>query len=256
MKTRSTLALAAIAAFASVSAQDDKKPAEAAKPAEASKPAEAEKPAAVPMDKISYLMAHEILAMQKNQLGEQGLSINLEQYLAGARDSFDGKAMKYPKEELDAAYAAFQQHMATQSERMVAEQQKKGEAAKGKGAKYLADNGKRKEITTTASGLQYEVLKAGEGDKPKVTDTVSCHYKGTLIDGTEFDSSYKRGEPASFPLQGVIKGWTEALQLMPVGSKWKLHIPSELGYGEGGSPPNIGPNEALVFEVELLSIVK
>ena len=109
-------------------------------------------------------------------------------------------------------------------------------------------------MTTTATGLQYQVLQAAEGKKPAADDTVKVHYRGTLLDGTEFDSSYARGEPVSYPVNAVIPAWTEALQLMPVGSKWKIFIPSELGYGPGGAGDKIGPNAALVFEVELLQI--
>ena len=122
------------------------------------------------------------------------------------------------------------------------------------GQKFLADNGKRAGVTTTASGLQYEVIKAGTGNKPAATDQVKVHYHGTTIDGSVFDSSVDRGEPVTFGLGQVIKGWTEALQLMPVGSKWKIYIPSELGYGEQAAGPKIKPNSTLIFEVELLSI--
>jgi len=128
--------------------------------------------------------------------------------------------------------------------------------AKAAGDKFLAENGKRKEVTTTKSGLQYEVIKVGTGHKPAITDTVSVHYHGTLIDGKVFDSSVERGMPITFGVQQVIKGWTEVLQLMPVGSKWKIFIPSQLAYGENGAGGDIGPNEALIFEVELLGIVK
>lgn len=124
------------------------------------------------------------------------------------------------------------------------------------GAAFLAANGERKEVTTLASGLQYEIMKAGNGDKPKATDKVVCHYHGTLIDGTVFDSSVRRGEPATFPVNGVIQGWVEALQLMPVGSKWKLYIPYNLGYGARGAGESIPPYATLIFEVELLSIAK
>jgi FKBP-type peptidyl-prolyl cis-trans isomerase FklB len=130
-----------------------------------------------------------------------------------------------------------------------------GDKAKTDGVKFLEENKKRKEVTTTASGLQYEILKKGDGPKPAATDNVQVHYKGTLINGKEFDSSYKRGEPAEFPCTGVIKGWTEALQLMPVGSKWMLYIPPALAYGENGAGGDIGPNATLIFEVELLDIV-
>ena len=120
---------------------------------------------------------------------------------------------------------------------------------------FLTANGAKEGVVTTASGLQYSIITAGAGDKPAVTDTVEVHYQGTLLDGTEFDSSYKRGATVSFPLNGVIPGWTEALQLMPVGSKWKLFIPADLAYGAGGTGGGpIGPNQALIFEVELVAI--
>jgi FKBP-type peptidyl-prolyl cis-trans isomerase len=122
------------------------------------------------------------------------------------------------------------------------------------GQKFLADNGKRAGVTTTASGLQYEVIKTGTGPKPAADNTVKVHYHGTTIDGKVFDSSVDRGEPVTFGLGQVIKGWTEALQLMPVGSKWKIYIPSELGYGEQAAGPKIKPNSVLIFEVELISI--
>jgi len=122
------------------------------------------------------------------------------------------------------------------------------------GAAFRAKNGERTEVTTTASGLQYEVLAEGAGASPNRSDRVTVHYRGTLIDGTEFDSSYRRGQPATFPLSGVIAGWTEALQLMRVGSKHRIVLPPELGYGRRGAPPQIGPNATLVFDVELLGI--
>ena len=122
------------------------------------------------------------------------------------------------------------------------------------GRKFLEENSKKEGVITLASGLQYEVITNGSGDKPKLEDNVTTHYHGTLIDGTVFDSSVDRGEPASFPVGGVIKGWTEALQLMSVGSKWKLYVPYDLAYGERGAGPQIGPYSTLIFEVELLSI--
>ena len=137
-----------------------------------------------------------------------------------------------------------------QQEQMQAE----GAASKKEGTEFLAANKNKDGVVTLPSGLQYKVLTQGTGPKPAATDSVVCNYRGTLINGTEFDSSYKRGEPASFPVNGVIKGWTEALQLMPVGSKWQLFIPSELAYGERSPAPEIGPNSTLIFEVELLSI--
>lgn len=121
------------------------------------------------------------------------------------------------------------------------------------GEAFLAENGKRETVTTLPSGLQYEIIKQGEGERPLLNHTVTCHYHGTTINGEIFDSSVKRGQPASFPLNGVIKGWTEALQLMPVGSKWKLFIPPQLAYGNRNISREIGPNSTLIFEVELIS---
>jgi len=131
-----------------------------------------------------------------------------------------------------------------------------GDKNSKEGEEFLAKNKTKSGVVTTASGLQYEIIKAGTGPKPKAEDEVKCHYAGTTIDGKEFDSSIKRGEPATFPVNRVIPGWTEALQLMPVGSKWKLYIPASLAYGERGAGQDIKPNSALIFEVELLEIVK
>jgi FKBP-type peptidyl-prolyl cis-trans isomerase FkpA len=129
------------------------------------------------------------------------------------------------------------------------------QAALEKGRKYLEDNGQRSGIVTTVSGLQYEVVQAGTGKSPKATDTVLVHYEGTLIDGTVFDSSYRRNEPIDFPLNQVIKGWTEGVQLMQEGAKYRFYLPSELAYGVRGAGPDIGPNEALIFVVELLKVM-
>ena len=129
-----------------------------------------------------------------------------------------------------------------------------GAANSKEGTAFLAANKSKEGVVTLPSGLQYKILKAGTGPKPTASDTVVCNYSGTLISGKEFDSSYKRGQPATFPVSGVIKGWTEALQLMPVGSKWQLFIPSDLAYGERGAGGDIGPDSTLIFEVELLSI--
>jgi FKBP-type peptidyl-prolyl cis-trans isomerase len=152
----------------------------------------------------------------------------------------DGVKRLFPdtQEELMAAMQAFEASMQAKAAM-------RGQASKAVGDKFLADNGKRKGVTTTASGLQYEVIKAGDGPKPAATDKVNVHYHGTLIDGKVFDSSVERGQPITFGVQEVIKGWTEALQLMPVGSKWKIFIPSQLAYGEHGAGGDIGPNEAL-----------
>ena len=127
--------------------------------------------------------------------------------------------------------------------------------AKQAGEAFLAENATKEGIQTTDSGLQYRIVEEGSGPTPTISDTVRCHYAGTLIDGTEFDSSYKRGQPAEFPVSGVIAGWTEALQMMPAGSKWEVFLPSEIAYGSRGAGGAIGPNETLVFTIELLDIV-
>jgi FKBP-type peptidyl-prolyl cis-trans isomerase len=145
------------------------------------------------------------------------------------------------------ANALFREHNAAVRDRASAK-------AKAEGEKFLEENKTKPEVVTLPSGLQYKKLKQGDGPKPAQTDTVTCHYRGTLVDGTEFDSSYGRGEPANFAVTGVIKGWTEALQLMPVGSKWQLYIPSNLAYGPAGHSPKIAPNSALIFDIELIGI--
>jgi FKBP-type peptidyl-prolyl cis-trans isomerase FklB len=129
-----------------------------------------------------------------------------------------------------------------------------GETNKAEGAAFLKANGAKAGVTTLPSGLEYEILTAGTGPRPKADDVVICNYRGSLLSGTEFDSSYKRGQPETFPVGGVIKGWTEVLQKMPVGSKWRVYIPADLAYGEKGAPPDIGPNAVLTFDIELLSI--
>jgi len=180
------------------------------------------------------------------QLGDQlrenpPPGISLDAVIAGIRDAFSGAASQVGPEELNASFAVIR-------ERMQAEAQQKAEAAAGEG------KGQREGVTTLPSGLQYEVLTAGEGDKPSAEDQVRTHYHGTLIDGTVFDSSYQRGQPAEFPVGGVIAGWTEALQLMGVGSKWRLYVPSELAYGAQGVG-SIPPHSVLVFDVELLAVL-
>ena len=187
------------------------------------------------------------------QMGEQlranpfeGLDITAVQ--AGLADAFKNLEAQVDNDTLGKAFNDIHQKMqAAKSEQF--------KEAVAQGESYLADNAKRAEITVTDSGLQYEVLTAGSGDKPKATSTVRTHYHGTLLDGSVFDSSYNRGEPAEFPVNGVIKGWTEALQMMPVGSKWRLHVPHTLAYGEQGAGGAIGPFSTLVFDVELLDIV-
>lgn len=186
------------------------------------------------------------------QLGKQ-LSDNpppgadLDAIIAGIRDAFFGQPSRVAEDELNASFKVIR-------EIMQAEAQAKAEAAAGEGRAFLEENAKRDGITVLASGLQYEVLQAGEGAKPSRESTVRTHYHGTLIDGTVFDSSYDRGQPAEFPVGGVIAGWTEALQLMATGSKWRLYVPSELAYG-AQAVGSIPAHSVLVFDVELLDIL-
>ena len=172
---------------------------------------------------------------------------------AGLDDAFNGREPKLDEAARDAVKNTVAQAMQA---RQASERAQAAQAATAKGEAFLKENAAREGVTTTESGLQYEVLAAGDGAKPTAADSVTVHYKGTLIDGTEFDSSYARGEPVSFPLANVIPGWTEGVQLMSPGAKYKFVIPSALAYGERGAGNRIGPNETLVFEVELLSIEK
>jgi FKBP-type peptidyl-prolyl cis-trans isomerase len=172
----------------------------------------------------------------------QDIQLNLDEVTKGLRDTLND-APKMTEAQSQDAIQTWQKEW----------QSKRGGINKKKADAFLAENGKKPGVKTTASGLQYEVLTEGTGKMPTINDTVSVHYRGTLIDGKEFDSSYKRNAPAEFPVTGVIKGWTEALQMMKVGSKWKLVIPPNIAYGEQGRP-GIPPNSALIFEVELLSI--
>ena len=186
------------------------------------------------------------------QMGDQLKSvfdgISLPAALTGIQDAFNDADTRVDDADINQAFRIIQEQMQAQKD-----EQAKVLAAEGDA--FLADNAQREEVSVTESGLQYEVIKAGEGDIPQATSTVRTHYRGTLIDGTEFDSSYSRNEPTEFPVNGVIAGWTEALQLMPVGSHWKLYIPYQLAYGERGAGGAIGPYQALVFELELLDIV-
>lgn len=166
----------------------------------------------------------------------------------GVVDALEGKEMAVAVEDLRTAFGVI-------NERMQAAQAERAKEASAEGQKFLDENAQREGVTVTESGLQYEVITEGSGEKPTAASTVKTHYHGTLIDGTVFDSSYDRGEPVEFPVGGVIKGWTEALQMMSVGSKWRLAIPYELAYGEQGAGGAIGPFQTLVFDVELLEIV-
>jgi len=198
--------------------------------------------------KVSYSMG---VDMGRN-LHQQGIDVNPDVLVQGLKDGIAGGATKMTDDEMKTTMQTFIQGM---KEKMQAKQAAAGADNKTKGEAYLADNKKKEGWQTTPSGLQYKIVTTGTGDKPKATDTVVTQYRGTTVDGTEFDSSYKRNEPAEFPVNAVIPGWTEALQMMPVGSKWQLAIPSSLAYGEN-APPQIGPNSVLLFDIELIGIKK
>jgi FKBP-type peptidyl-prolyl cis-trans isomerase FklB len=200
-------------------------------------------------DKASYSIGYDIGESFK----KQKIDLNIDNLVAGLKEALAGKDAALPKEERDKTLQAFQKEM---MEKQMAASKEAAAKNLTEGEKFLTENKKKEGVKTTASGLQYKVLKEGSGASPKETDTVVTNYKGTLIDGTEFDSSYKRNEPATFPVNRVIKGWTEALQLMKPGAKYQLFIPSALAYGERGAGQTIGPNATLIFEVELLSIVQ
>jgi len=190
-------------------------------------------------DKVSYSIGMNI----GFNLSKQKVDINPDILAAGIKDAVAGKP-QLTQDQVKDVMAQFEKDMEQK-------QKQAGEKNKADGAKFLEDNKKKPGVKTTSSGLQYKVEKEGTGAPPKATDMVTVNYRGTLIDGTEFDSSYKRGQPATFPVNGVIKGWTEALQLMKVGSKYQLWIPSNLAYGERSVSPELGPNATLIFEVEL-----
>ncbi len=183
----------------------------------------------------------------------QGVEIEEADFLDGLRAALSGGESKWTEAEMMAAMQELQREMMAKQQAAAEEQSKVNVTA---GEEFLASNKEREGVTTTASGLQYEVITGGDGPSPAATDTVTVHYRGTLIDGTEFDSSYARNAPATFALNQVIPGWTEGVQLMSVGSKFKFYVPSELGYGMRGAGPKIGPGAALIFEVELLEIAE
>jgi FKBP-type peptidyl-prolyl cis-trans isomerase FklB len=198
-------------------------------------------------DKASYSIGYDIGSTFK----KQNVDLNADALFTGLKDALGGKEALLTKEDREKTLEVFQKEM---MEKQVAASKEAATKNAAEGEKFLAENKKKDGVKTTASGLQYKVLKEGSGESPKETDTVVTNYRGTLLDGTEFDSSYKRNEPASFPVNRVIKGWTEALQLMKPGAKYQLFIPSALAYGERGAGRDIGPNATLIFEVELLSV--
>jgi FKBP-type peptidyl-prolyl cis-trans isomerase FklB len=223
--------------------------------AQSEKAKPASNPAAAPKGAELKAKASYALGLNLSQgLKSQGVEIDVEEMIKGLRDGFSTSAPKMTPEEMQSILTAFQKEL--QEQKMAG---MKADAEKGakEGAAFLAENAKKEGVKVLPSGLQYKVLKQGAGQKPTSKNVVKTHYRGTLIDGREFDSSYKRGEPAEFPVGGVIAGWTEALQLMPVGSKYQLFIPAKLAYGEQAPPGSIIPaNGTLIFEVELLGIVQ
>lgn len=194
------------------------------------------------IDKVSYSLG---LSIASNLISSGVKTINAEAFNDAMNTVFAGKMPEIMPDEANNILQDYFDKL----------QKEQGNAAEEAGKKYLEENKKREGVVVLPSGLQYKILKAGDGPKPKAADTVKCHYEGRLINGQVFDSSIRRGEPAEFPVSGVIAGWVEALQLMPVGSKWQLYIPSELAYGAHGAGQSIGPNETLIFDVELLAIV-
>lgn len=200
-----------------------------------------------PKEKLSYALGMDL----GNQFKSQSVDIDPDIFVKAMKDIMSGGRMLMTDDDARSTIATWQKDM---RQKQQAQRAATADKNKADGEAFLEKNKNAEGVVALPSGLQYKILRAGDGRKPSLEDTVVCHYRGTLIDGTEFDSSFKRNEPATFPLKGVIKGWTEALQLMPVGSKWQLFIPPALAYGERGAGAAIGPNATLIFEVELLSI--
>lgn len=205
---------------------------------------EAGKPVSEPQ-KLSYAFGYNVGQKIKTEVPE----LDAAAFNQAVHDAMTGRSSRLNEAETQEVISAFQQ-------KRHAEVTQRAESNRKAGQEFLAANKKKKGVVTLPSGLQYKVIKSAKGDKPGPADTVVAHYRGTLVDGTEFDSSYKRGAPASFPVSGVIKGWQQVLPLMSVGSKWRVFIPAELAYGPRGAGNGIGPNETLIFEIELLKINK
>ncbi|MGE0158106.1 MAG: FKBP-type peptidyl-prolyl cis-trans isomerase [Gemmatimonadales bacterium] len=204
-----------------------------------------------PLDTNDQKAAYGIGMNMGTQLRAANERLDRAAFMRGFEDGLQGAEADVPEAEVQAALTEFGSQLEAQAN---AARAREGEENAAAGTAYLAQNGAKPGVTTTESGLQYEVMRAGDGARPSPSSVVRIHYRGTLIDGTEFDSSYGRGEPAEFSLDGVIAGFSEALQLMPVGSQYRIVIPAEIGYGPSGSGP-IGPNSTLIFEIELLEIV-
>jgi len=199
-------------------------------------------------DKFSYALGMNF----GESFRKQGLDLDTAVFAKAFAEAFSTGKTAMSEQDMQSLLKAAAQEI---RKKQAAEQAEKAQQSQAEGEKFLADNKTKEGVVALPSGLQYKILKQGTGEKPSLEDTVVCNYKGTLINGTEFDASEKHGGPASFPVKGVIAGWTEALQLMPVGSKWQLFVPSNLAYGAQG-PPDLGPNATLIFEVELVSIQK
>jgi len=221
-------------------------------PATAAKSATPGAPLKTRKEKFSYALGMNIGNGLGTNLKRQSVEFDPVLVAQGLKDILAGSKTRLTTEQAQAVLKEVQDEITKEQQ---AKTQAAGAKNKADGDAYLAANKAKEGVVTLPSGLQYKILTAGTGPKPTAADSVVCNYRGTLIDGTEFDSSYKRGQPATFPVTGVIKGWTEALQLMPVGSKWQLFIPSDMAYGDQGQPrAGIGPSSTLVFEVELMSI--
>jgi FKBP-type peptidyl-prolyl cis-trans isomerase FklB len=187
-------------------------------------------------------------------LKQQEIEVDADLFIKGLQDGLSGGRLLMSEDEIARTMAIVRSELKQKRMQLIRARAKDAEENRKEGETFLAENKARGGVVTLSSGLQYKILKQGDGKKPTEADTVEFHYRGTLIDGTEFDSSYRRGQPATFKVTGVIPGWKEALQLMPVGSKWQLFIPPQLAYGPGGAGRDIGPNVTLIFEVELLAI--
>lgn len=210
-----------------------------------------QEPAAASLETTEQRLSYSIAYSVGSRMGADDIPLDSDAFIQGVSDALEGIEPRLTPEEMQAEMQAYQDTAMAEREAAQAALAAANEAAS---AAYLEENAAREDVLVTESGLQYEVIEAGDGPMPGPQDTVEVHYRGTLVDGTVFDSSYERGEPVTFGVSQVIPGWTEALQMMPVGAKWKIVVPSELAYGSGGAGQVIGPNAALVFEVELLSI--
>ncbi len=248
---RSRFSLAIPLSLALVLAAPAQSPAPAAPAAASPAPAAAAPAGPYASKPMKEKVGYSIGANIGRQLKSQGVDVDVASVVAALQDALAGQPLKMTDREMEDALKTVQEEM---RKKQMAKAQEAGEGNKKEGETFLAANKSKEGIQVTKSGLQYKVLKEGSGPMPKATDTVKVHYKGTLISGKEFDSSYKRNEPTSFPVNRVIPGWTEALQLMKTGAKYQLFIPSDLAYRENGAGADIGPNATLIFEVELLSI--